>query len=84
MHLRRPASRMLISANPSTMNESEFVDLIRAALISFWAVVLEKACAFSMLSNFSTTNRSGGDPSRLVNFVLRMTDSPPAALGLPA
>jgi hypothetical protein len=54
------------------MNESEFVDFMRAALISFWAAVLEKACAFSTLSNLITTNRSGGVPSRLVNFVLRM------------
>jgi hypothetical protein len=38
------------------MNESEFVDFMRAALISFWAAVLVKACAFSTLSNLITTN----------------------------
>ena len=66
-------------AMPSTMNESEFVVFIRAAFISFWDAVFSKAWAFSTLSNLIMTKRSGGVPSRLVNFVLRMTHSPPAA-----
>ena len=53
------------------MKESEFVDFTRAALISFWAAVFSKACAFSTLSNAITTKRAGGSPSRLVNFWLR-------------
>jgi hypothetical protein len=66
------------------MNASEFVEFIRAVLTSFWTAEFQKACAFSALSNLRTTKRSGGFPSRLVNFVLRMIQSPPAAFISPA
>jgi len=57
---------------PWTMNESEFVDLRRAAVSSFTIVEFFQAWAFSRLSNAITTGRSGGFPSSGVNSWLRM------------
>jgi hypothetical protein len=43
------------SANPSTMNDSESVDFIRAAVISLVAGESFQACAFSTLSKARST-----------------------------
>ena len=59
-------------AKPSTMNELEFVVLVRMALIAFISGASAHACAFSLLLKARTTKRSGGVPSSGVIVVDRM------------
>ena len=47
----------------STMNELEFVDFMRVALISVWAGESFQLCAFPTLSNAIIRNRNGATPS---------------------
>src|ERR1700722_14026693 len=67
----------------SPINASEFVVFMRHALTSFCAGEFQKACAFSTLSNLIRTKRSGGVPTGLVNFALRMIYMPSVDLRSP-